>query len=147
MAETMPEPEATASNRRSFLKKAGVAAGAAWVAPTVLSQAAHAQGSSPARFRVPVPPLGPVEPLGTFGGVPWFGGSQQIGPAWQSVLIPGVNIGLIDLDLSPPAPITVSPPPSPTPGTPVPGNSPIIIDGAGPIPIAPSFFDVFVTLQ
>jgi hypothetical protein len=32
-------------DRRSFLKKAGIGVAAAWVAPTVLSTAAHAQGS------------------------------------------------------------------------------------------------------
>src|SRR5690606_32175701 len=31
--------------RRTFLKKAGIGAAAAWTAPTLLSTAAHAQGS------------------------------------------------------------------------------------------------------
>jgi hypothetical protein len=34
-------------SRRGLLKKAGLVGAAAWVAPTVLSGAAHAQGSSP----------------------------------------------------------------------------------------------------
>ena len=38
--------EGDATQRRSFLKKAAVVAGSAWVAPVVLSQSAFAQGSS-----------------------------------------------------------------------------------------------------
>jgi hypothetical protein len=40
-----PDHDHDPDGRRSFLKKAGIGVAAAWVAPTVLSTAAHAQGS------------------------------------------------------------------------------------------------------
>jgi hypothetical protein len=39
--------DATENDRRDFLKKAGIGAAAAWTAPMVISQAAHAQGTGP----------------------------------------------------------------------------------------------------
>lgn len=43
---------AASESRRKVLKKIGVAGAAAWVAPAVLSQAAHAQGSASGRLVV-----------------------------------------------------------------------------------------------
>jgi hypothetical protein len=42
-----PQGDRTGTDRRDLLKKLGIGVGAAWVAPTVLSTAAGAQGSDP----------------------------------------------------------------------------------------------------
>jgi len=156
MAESRAESGAQARDRRSFLKKAGVVAGAAWVAPAVWSGPAAAQGSPGGGpggepIPLPIPPfgLGPFG-LGTFGGISWQGRTLEPVPGvWQVTYIPNLAIELLALQLVNPNPATVvgAIAPTPGPGALVPAGGQIVINGVGATPQAPSFFDVFVTLQ
>lgn len=150
MEDSTPDPSVASEARRTFLKKAGLAAGAAWVAPTLWSGPAAAQsGSGPTPIPLPIPPFGLPSGIGTFGGIAWQGGTLEPQPGvWQVTYIPNVPIELVALQLVNPHPATNVGPitPTPGPGTQVPGGAPIVIDGTGPTPQLPSFFDVFIAI-
>lgn len=160
MAESRLETRARAGDRRAFLKKAGIAAGAAWVAPAVLSGPASAQtGSGPARIRVPWPPPPPTPPpppyppegplCGGSGGIAIVAATINPGDPtnWNAQLqVQDVPIELIALQLQGFGPGT--PPvvvPNPGPGVLIPPGGVIGILSApgGPEYQVDSFFDVF----
>jgi hypothetical protein len=157
MAESMPESGALVSDRRRFLKKAGIAAGAAWVAPAVLSGAAGAQGGSgPARIRVPWPPPPPPPPnppegplCGGTGGIALVVATINPGDPteWNVQLqVQDVPIELIALQLQgfgPGTPPVVVPPPGPGVLIPPGGFIGIASPPGGPEYQVDSFFDVF----
>lgn len=139
------------ADRRRFLKRAGVAAGAAWVAPLVVSQAAHAQSSGVGVARILFPPLdgwqdqdigcGGALVLQRIGSPPpgsdWAVALQRTAPPPPPDPIP---IEIVALELVSSSPITIV---APSPSDPLapPLSPPFGIHGTG-TPPEDSFFDI-----
>ncbi len=73
------EAETAGLGRRSLLKKAAVGGVVAWAAPTVLTSAAHAQGSGPAMIDGAVDSFSQVTISSYDGGGPFGGGAPVPG--------------------------------------------------------------------
>lgn len=94
MDQTGSDDHRALTERRGFLKRAAIGAAAAWVAPTVLSQAAHAQGSGAPLLRV-------IVALG--GSVPTCGGILSLTPIAGVPTPPADAVGLLAVAGLPPA--------------------------------------------